>query len=144
MRFEQRFCKRKTRANTVSSPALSVSAFDLRDAAFAKKHGNKGGKHPTNYTSFLPKDKDVGPLRANRPDVLFRITKDGQHSAEPTGYLLDEGRIVLDAFDHGIRDFPHLPKVLSSELEGHDIEYYYRSNAQLTDYDLIGTWIAHH
>ncbi|KAL2038871.1 hypothetical protein N7G274_008393 [Stereocaulon virgatum] len=110
---------------------------DPSQYTFPKKHGNKGGKHPTNYTSFLPKDKDFGPLRANRPDILFRITRDGQYSVQPAGYLLDEGRIVLDAFDHGIRDFPHLPKVLSSELEGHDIEYYCRQNAQLTDYDLI-------
>ena len=51
---------------------------------------------------------------------------------------MDEGHIVLDAFDHGIRDFPHLPKLLSSEIEGHDIEYYYRQNAETTDYDLIG------
>ena len=28
--------------------------------------------------------------------------------------------------------------VLSSELEGSDIEYYYRQNAEIADYDLTG------
>ena len=97
------------------------------------------GKGPTNYTSFLAKDKDFGPLRANRPDILFQIFSTGQQSEKPTDYLKDEGRIVLDAYDHGIRNFLHLPKMLSSELSGYDIEYYYRQNAETTDYDLIGT-----
>ena len=48
------------------------------------------------------------------------------------------GHIILDAFDHGLRDFPELPVVLSSELEGSDIEYYYRQNGEIADYDLVG------
>ncbi len=56
----------------------------------------------------------------------------------PTGYVKDNGRIILDAFDHGLRNFPELPVALSSELEGSDIEYYYRQNAEIADYDLIG------
>ena len=57
---------------------------------------------------------------------------------QPTRYVTDNGRIVLDAFDHGLRNFPELPVVLSSELEGSDIEYYYRQNAEIADYDLVG------
>ena len=48
------------------------------------------------------------------------------------------GHIILDAFNHGLRDFPELPVVLSSQLEGSDIEYYYRQNREIADYDLIG------
>ena len=48
------------------------------------------------------------------------------------------GHVILDAFDHGLRNFPELPVVLSSELEGSDIEYYYRQNAEIADYDLVG------
>ena len=38
----------------------------------------------------------------------------------------------------GCEDFPELPVVLSSELEGSDIEYYYRQNGEIADYDLVG------
>ena len=31
-----------------------------------------------------------------------------------------------------------LPVVLSSELEGSDIEYYYRQNGEIADFDLSG------
>ena len=103
-----------------------------------KKHGNHHGKEPTNYTSFLQKDKDFGPEREDRPQMLFRIENTEPYQAKPTAYVMDGDRIVLDMYDHGLRDFPDvLPKVLSSELEGHDIEHYYRQNAEIMDYDLI-------
>jgi hypothetical protein len=103
-----------------------------------KKHGNEHGKEPTNYTSFLPKDKEFGPERENRPQILFQINNAKPYQAKPTAYVMDDNRIVLDMYDHGLRDFPDvLPKVLSSELEGHDIEHYYRQNAEIMDYDLI-------
>ena len=50
-----------------------------------------------------------------------------------------EGRIVLDSFDHGIRDFPGiLPMCLSSELAGHDIMHYMRQDKNISLYDMIG------
>ena len=52
---------------------------------------------------------------------------------------MDEGRIVLDGFDHGLRDFGNqLPMYVSSELEGRDIEDYLRRNWEITVYDLVG------
>lgn len=103
-----------------------------------KKHGNEHQTEPTNYTSFLQKDKEFGPERDNRSHVLFQIKNTKPPTEKPTAYVMDDNRIVLDAHDHGLRDFPNvLPKVLSSELEGHDIEYYYRQNADIADYDLI-------
>lgn len=107
---------------------------DPNQYTIPKKHGNE----PTNYTSFLQKDKEFGPERDNRSHVLFRIKNAKPPTEKPTAYVIDDNRIVLDAYDHGLRDFPNvLPKVLSSELEGHDIEYYYRQNADIADYDLI-------
>ena len=111
---------------------------DPNQYTIPKKHGNEHQKEPTNYTSFLQKDKDFGPERDNRSHVLFQIKNAKPPTEKPTAYVMDDNRIVLDAYDHGLRDFPNvLPKVLSSELEGHDIEYYYRQNADIADYDLI-------
>lgn len=57
---------------------------------------------------------------------------------EPTGYVRDHGDIVLDAFDHGIRDFGNaMPLCLSTEIEGHDIETYKRRNMRIALYDII-------
>ena len=54
-------------------------------------------------------------------------------------YVMDNGRIVLDAFDHGLRNFgSQLPMYVSSELEGHDIEDYLRWNSEIFVYDLVG------
>ena len=96
------------------------------------------GNEPTNYTAFLPKDRDVGTARAHRPDILFQIQNNAYRCVKPNGYVMHNGCIILDAFDHGLRNFPELPVVLSSELEGSDIEYYYRQNGEIADYDLIG------
>ena len=107
---------------------------DPNQYTIPKKHGNEHQKEPTNYTSFLQKDKEFGPERDNRSHVLFQIKNAKPPTEKPTAYVMNDNRIVLDAYDHGLRDFP---KVLSSELEGHDIEYYYRQNADIADYDLI-------
>lgn len=96
-------------------------------------------ENTTNVTTFLAKDRDIGPARANRPDILFKIQPDNENSTRPNGYLMHAGRICLDPFDHGIRNFPELPALLSSELEGHDVEYYQRQNREITLYDMIGT-----
>lgn len=70
---------------------------------------------------------------------MFQIQSAGIRGQEPTGYLKHGQLIVLDAFDHGIRDFPQvLPKCLSSNLSGYDIENYSRQNKYITIYDLIG------
>ena len=115
--------------------------YNLKVTEYAKANGNVYGNDPTNYTAFLPKDRNVGTARAHRPDILFQIYNHNIRYVKPTGYVKHNGRIILDAFDHGLRDFPELPVVLSSELEGSDIEYYYRQNGEITDYDLIGMLI---
>jgi len=98
------------------------------------------GSSPTNTTAFLLKDKDVGPDRSRRPDILFQIKPNhDQHSEEPTEYMTDDGLVVLDRWMHGIRSFPDvLPLTLDSELDGQSIEYYMRQNRAITLYDIIG------
>ena len=57
--------------------------------------------------------------------------------------MMHRGRVVLDPDNHEIKDFPELPKILSSELEGRDIEYYMRKNmaignGEMSYYDIRG------
>ena len=91
-------------------------------------------------TSFIAKDKDIGSDRSHRPDILFQVKANGsQHYQEPTGYMVDEGRVVLDRWMHGVRSFQDvLPSTLTSEVDGQSIEYYMRQNAVITLYDIIG------
>ena len=90
-------------------------------------------------TAFVKKDYNYGPERANRPDCLLQLQSDNKEGKKPDGYVMDHGRIVLDAFDHGLRNFgDQLPMYVSSELEGHDIEHYLRRNREISVYDLIG------
>lgn len=90
-------------------------------------------------TAFVKKDYNYGPKRENRPDCLFQIKSDGAKGKLPEGYVMDGDRIVLDAFDHGLRNFgDQLPIYVSSELEGQDIEHYLRRNWQIAVYDLVG------
>ena len=90
-------------------------------------------------TAFVRKDYNYGPERENRPDRLFQIQSDGARGEKPNGYVKDGDRIVLDAFDHGLRNFDNqLPMYVSSELEGHDIEDYLRRNWEISVYDLVG------
>lgn len=56
-------------------------------------------------TAFVKKDYNFGPDRENRPDRLFQIESDGAKGEKPNGYVMYKGRVVLDAFDHGLRNF---------------------------------------
>lgn len=117
-----------------------MKVHTLTHIAIPKKHGNAHGQEPLNYTSFLPGDQSYGPLRANRNPILFQL-KPIDFGVEPTGYIQDHDDIVLDAFDHGIRDFGDaMPLCLSTEIEGHDIETYKRRNMKIALYDIIGKW----
>lgn len=91
-------------------------------------------------TAFVKRDYNFGPKRENRPDRLFQIESDGGHGEKPDGYIMDDDRIVLDAFDYGLRNFGNqLPMYVSSELEGNDIEDYLRRNCNISVYDLVGS-----
>lgn len=112
-----------------------LKGVSLTCTGFPKKRGYED----TNLTAFVKKDYNYGPERENRPDRLFQIRNDDAKGEKPNGYVIDEGRIVLDAFDHGLRDFGNqLPMYVSSELEGHDIEDYLRRNREISVYDLVG------
>ena len=114
-------------------PVLT-SLRDTKSSDYEKECGTDA----LDKTSFLAKDKRYGLARENRPAVLYQIYRpDGVRGVKPKKWLLDGGSIVLDTADHPIRDFPELPKCLSSAVGGHDINYYWRQNEFITTYDLL-------
>lgn len=128
-------------ANYSQFSVMLSACNQLTNAAYKKFDGNAHGKDPTNVTSYIPGDKDLGSERPNRADIVFKIFPVDPRPKPPTGYMTDcHGRIVLDSFDHGIRGFPstEVPSILSSELEGVDIETYQRRNRNIKNYDLQG------
>ncbi|CAD6583495.1 MAG: hypothetical protein ASARMPRED_001342 [Alectoria sarmentosa] len=115
-------------------PRLVQEASNKMSYRFPKRRGYEN----TNVTAFVKKDYNYGPKRENRPDRLLQIASNDTKGELPDGYVMDGGRIVLDAFDHGLRNFGNqLPLYVSSELQGHDIEDYLRRNWQISIYDLV-------
>ena len=141
-KFVERWLRRKKgkERNIASHPATPLPAVLLIDQEFPK-HGNKNGEDPLNITSFVAKDKNYGYERKDRPEILFTLFEPSTRpNVKPTGYLMDEERVCLDPHLHGIRDFEELPKIISAAVDGQDIEYWIRQNAQISRYDIMGEY----
>lgn len=108
--------------------------------AYGKLHNNKHGNNPTDYTSFHAASQHYGKDRSTWSPLLFQIQKASAHMQMPTAFMRHDNQIVLDPWDHGVRDFPELPGVLSSALEGYDVEMFMRSNLAIALYDILGMW----
>ena len=124
--------------HTVRPLSIVLYLFELIILA----HGRTRGGECDNITSFLPQDRDIGGQWNQLPQLLFDNTpSENQHSAKPTDYVRHRGRILLDPYYHGIRDFPtELPVALSTELEDWNIEYLLRKNKEIKIYDLMGKY----
>ena len=93
--------------------------------------------------SYLPKDRDLGTAWAHRPAILFQLYPGHNRvSVKPQGVVMDGNRVMLDPYDHPIRDFPELPVTLSSKEKGMWIEYYMRQNKEIKPYDLMGMYFS--
>ena len=70
-------------------------------------------------TTTLPSSLRIGMLEVREPiggpNILFQIRTPELHAVKPNGYVMWNGCIILD---HGLRNFPKLPVVLSSEIGG--------------------------
>lgn len=89
--------------------------------------------------AFLPKDRNFGTAWDHRPPILFQLYPGPNRvSLKPQGVLMDGSRVILDPYDHPIRDFAELPVTLSSKEKGMWIEYYMRQNKEIKPYDLMG------
>lgn len=96
----------------------------------------------TDVTAYLHKDRNLGEAWRDRPQMVFDLYAPATpRNVKPTGVLMDEDQIMLDPYDHPIRNFPgELPVILSSKIDGLWVEYYLRQNAEIKAYDLMGTW----
>jgi len=88
----------------------------------------------------LLSDLNDGGAWINRPARLFQLdSPPDQYRRDPTTVLMDGNRVMLDPFDHPIRDFGNdLPIVLSSRMAGWEIENDLRRNGAIRVYDLAG------
>ena len=109
---------------------------------FEKKHNNENDQNPTDMTSFHPQLKSYGKDRDTRSPLLFQIHAANAYKQEPTGFMMNKGRVVLDQWNHGVRDFPELPEVISTAIEGHDIEDLMRRNMAIRTYDLMARMVS--
>ena len=56
--------------------------------------------------------------------------------------MMYQDKIVLDPYDHPVRDFLELPATISTDEPGCMIEFHLRKNRQISAYDLMGKQIA--
>jgi len=119
------------------SETNSANESMLTRAVHPRGHGTGN-----NETAPLREDLNYGGSWATRPPLLFQLRPDkNQRCVEPTGVLMYSDRVMLDPFDHPIRDFGRdLPIVLSTELKGDEVEHYLRRNLAIKVYDLICTY----
>ena len=52
--------------------------------------------------------------------------------------MMYQGLVVIDQDDREIKLFPGIPDVLSSAIQGWEVEYYKRQHQQLMFTDLVG------
>lgn len=90
-------------------------------------------------TAYLEEDKDYGGDFEDRPSVLKQIAcKSDQYREKPKGVKTYLQEVLLDPYDHPIRNFSELPPTLSTEMKGWEVEYYLRKNLDIKVYDLMG------
>ena len=89
---------------------------------------------------FVQQDQTYSSDYAHRPPLLFEWDARAQSYGRPTGIMMIGNDVVIDHDDKEIRLFPGVPDVLSSKIEGADVEYYKRQHKMLTYFDLIGEY----
>lgn len=133
------------RPQLIANAALSGSYSETFPFSFAtdnlmQRAYDRGiGKEIDNVTAYLHEDKGFGGDRDHRPDVLFLIERDAKmHKKKPDGVKKHGTKVLLDPFDHPIRNFPELPATLSTEMKGWEVQYYLLKNLEIKTYDLMG------
>ena len=80
-------------------------------------------------TSFHPDQRDWSSTRAHRPPILTLWSEPpGSAPTYSIGYLLFNGRLILDYAGNPIRAFPHLPLTISSAVKGFRLETWARQD----------------
>lgn len=97
------------------------------------------GEADDDITSYLPKQKEWGPDREqNWPDILHRFERRDLPAPEyNVGYLIHDGKIVLDRDNRPVLDFEDLPATLSAELSGQHMEAIARLDPRISHRDFL-------
>lgn len=93
---------------------MDVTAVHKDQLSWAKEIGH----HPTELLSFYP------PTAKNV-------------SKKAIGNLKYDGKLLLDVNGNAVRDFPSLPLVISSMVEGFRVEAWMRSDSRMVAWDII-------
>ncbi|EFW16474.1 hypothetical protein D8B26_005798 [Coccidioides posadasii str. Silveira] len=72
----------------------------------------------------------------NLPLLLFRLEAPKESHSEPIGYLVENGKVVLDYQGNPVRNFPFLPRYISVKPSGWLVEFWMRSDTRLTYRDI--------
>ena len=102
------------------------------------------GKGPSDTTSFLEDHKDWGPLRKDRPKILFQLEppKPRVDPDNKVGILTYQGRVVLDWSGQPVKEFRELPFTISSHVEGWRLEAILRTNSKIVLNDILSRMIS--
>ena len=127
----------------------AVYHYQLRSKYINQQHPLDGfdvrrprGHEDTDVTTFFELWRHWRPTRKDgwsgiQADVLFCFDRGDYPKPDYNpGYLMDEGRIVLDLDNHPVKDWRELPLCLSSHLDGSNIETVRRINQNLTMMDI--------
>ncbi len=87
------------------------------------------GYGANDITSFLPDQRDWSSSRAHRAPILTLWSEPpGSAPTYPIGYLLFNGRLILDYAGNPIRAFRNLPLAISSAVKGFRLETWIRQD----------------
>lgn len=110
----------------------------------ASAHQPAKGTDPCDITSFLEDHKGWGPLREDRPSILFQFEPPKPRD-DPSYTFVDmvfEGRIVLDWARQPVKGFYELPATISSKIEGWRMEAILRIISKIKSEDLLARMIC--
>ncbi|KAI9877264.1 MAG: hypothetical protein M1830_004373 [Pleopsidium flavum] len=95
-------------------------------------HPPARGKHPLDVTAFHQGHKSWDESRDKRPRILFEFKKNGRKDpSNEVGIWIDNDRVVLGPDDLPIRNFPDIPKLCSSQMEGYRMEAISRLDSRI-------------
>lgn len=109
-------------------------------------HERRSGPDERDVTSFVSSQKDWGGDRDQRPDILFDLYKPVQQNLPEPGYLFTpsptqafpELCVVIDDYERQpLLNYPELPIIISTRVEGWLLEAWMRSNLEISIEDLL-------
>ena len=94
------------------------------------------GFEPHDRTCYNRSQYRWGTTPEDYPPVIFRYErKDLTNDPRPVNYMTWNGKLVIDWWLLPVKDFVHIPRVLSSEYEGCFMEASVRLHDNVTIHD---------